>query len=168
MRQPILLVMAVLALSMATSCTRKSPAKIVNQTIGNVEISINYGSPSVRGRTIWGDLVPYGKVWRTGANEATVFSVTGNVKINGQDLPAGAYALFTVPGEDSWQFIFNKEADQWGAFNYQQDQDALRVTAQPEAANELVEDMTFTISPQGVVVLSWEKIKVGFTVEPAG
>ncbi|RMG72406.1 MAG: DUF2911 domain-containing protein, partial [Bacteroidetes bacterium] len=96
-------------------------------SIGTAEITINYGSPAAKGRTLWGDLVPYGAVWRTGANEATTFTVSQDVTIEGQTLPAGTYSLFTIPGESDWTIIFNKTAEQWGAYEYDEAADALRV-----------------------------------------
>ena len=127
---------------------------------------MEYGRPNVKERKIWGGLVPYGKVWRTGANEATTVTVGADVTIQGQKLAAGTYGLFTIPGKDSWVFIFNKGADQWGAFSYDDGKDALRVNAQPKAA-EHVESMEFVIEGSSVV-LRWEELAVAFEVAAAG
>jgi tetratricopeptide (TPR) repeat protein len=130
-------------------------------------MTITFSRPGVKGRPIWGALVPYDKVWRTGANEATVITFSDDVTINGQALPKGTYMLATVPGQDSWTIIFNKVADQWGAFSYDQTKDVLRVTAKPEKA-PFTEWMTFDV-PQvswdnATVALRWENVAVPFTV----
>ena len=134
-------------------------------TIDAVEVTVEYGRPNVKDRKIWGGLVPYDKVWRTGADEATTISFNTDVEVGGQKLPAGIYGLFTIPGEDSWVFIFNKTADQWGAFSYDSGEDALRVSVEPRAA-EHVESMEFVIEGSSVV-LRWEKLAVGFEVASA-
>jgi hypothetical protein len=139
----------------------------VKQTIGYTDITLVYHSPYVSGRKIWGELVPYGKVWRAGANENTTISFTDDVRINGQSLPAGTYGLHMIPGKDEWLIIFSKDHTSWGSFFYKQDEDALRVKVKP-AAREFQEwlDYTFTDrkSNSAKVVLSWEKVKVPFTV----
>jgi hypothetical protein len=134
--------------------------------IGAVTVTIEYGRPNVKSRKIWGDLVPYGKVWRTGANEATTITFDKDVTIEGKPLAAGTYALFTIPTEDKWTWIFNKTAKQWGAFKYDQAQDALRVEVEP-AVHEPVEEMTFLIQDDKVI-LRWEKRAVEFHVAAAG
>ena len=131
-------------------------------TIDGVEVTLEYGRPNVRKRKIWGGLVPNGKVWRTGANEATTISFSADVTIEGKKLAAGTYGLFTIPGEGQWVFIFNKTAEQWGAFNYDAGQDALRVSVGAKKA-EHVESMELVIE-RSSVVLRWEKLAVGFTV----
>jgi len=146
---------------------RVSPNATVSQTIGVTEVQIAYSRPSVRGRTIFGELVPFGEPWRTGANEATTFSVSTPVKIQGERLDAGTYAFFTIPGPDSWTLIFNEEADQWGAFGYDSNQDALRVNVEPESG-ESQEQMIFTFEDvtdtSGRVVLHWSDTRVPFEI----
>jgi len=142
----------------------KSPPQSVTQTIGDLTIDINYNAPSVKGRKVWGALVPTGQVWRTGANDATTFEINKAVTINGKQLAAGKYSLFTIPNEAEWTFIFNKQAEQWGAYKYKEAQDALRVTAQPTTAPEFTEQMTFEVDEAGVVSFLWENLKVSFTV----
>ena len=157
-----------LVFSFLTSCAqepRQSPAAKATGKAGNTNITISYSQPSVKGRKIWGDLVPYGKVWRTGANEATTFEVDNNVKIEGQALPKGKYALFTIPGESDWTIIFNKTPDQWGSFRYKQEDDALRVKVKPSKSAALTEMMTFNIGNDGKVVLQWENLQVPFKVQ---
>jgi hypothetical protein len=140
------------------------PATVTGTAAGGVAYTIDYSRPSVKGRKIFGGLEQYGKVWRTGANEATTFEVKQPVKINGQALPAGKYALFTIPGEQEWTIIFNKTANQWGAYEYKQDQDALRVTVKPTKTPSLVEQFTISSDKKGVVTMAWENTQASFTV----
>lgn len=142
----------------------KSPAAKAEGQVGEATITIDYFQPSARGRKIMGGLVPYGQVWRTGANNATVFTVDKDVKIEGQDLPAGKYSLFTIPDKDEWTIIFNEKADQWGAFNYNPEDDVLRVKVPAEQTGEFIE--TFNIDVENnQVVLGWENTQVKFDVE---
>jgi len=147
---------------------RPSPNATVTQTVGITDISIHYSRPGVKGRTIWGGLVPYGEVWRTGANENTTIRFSTPVKIEGKDLPAGLYGLQTIPTADQWTVIFSKDADQWGAFSYKPENDALRVQVKPQPAGFRermafdIEDVTDTAAK---IVLHWEKLQVPFTVE---
>ncbi len=149
---------------------RPSPPAQAAVTLGELTIAIDYSQPAVKGREIWGTLVPYGQVWRTGANEATTIDLNADVLINGKNLPAGKYSLFTIPGENEWTFIFNKVPNQWGAYNYNQAEDALRVTATPGKSPSFVEQMTFEITAKGDkagwVNLSWANLAVGFSIEP--
>lgn len=137
---------------------RPSPPAEVKGKIGSTDIMIAYSSPAVKGRKIWGELVPYGKVWRTGANEATVFETSADIMINGSKLPAGKYGLFTIPGEKSWTVIFNSVSQQWGAYQYDATKDVLRVEATPEMG-EFQERMTFSIE-ENKIVLAWEKLRL--------
>jgi len=142
------------------------PASVKETTTSGVTISINYCQPSVKGRTIGKDLEPLpDKVWRTGANDATVFEISKAAKINGKELPAGKYGLFTLSGKDNWTIIFNKTWKQWGAFNYKDADDALRVQAPVKKAEPFAEQMTFTIDKSGVVTLLWGDNKISFTVQ---
>lgn len=143
--------------------SRPSPPRQAKGTVGEAEITIDYSSPSVKGRKIWGGLVPYGQVWRTGANEATTFEVTKDITVEGKALPAGKYALFTIPGEQKWTIIFNTAPDQWGASDYDQAKDALRVEVAPQTLDESVEAMEISVG-EGTVTLRWEKLAVSFKV----
>lgn len=134
-------------------------------TLDGVSVTLEYGRPNVKGRTIWGELVPYGQVWRTGADEATTVTFGQDVMVEGQKLAAGTYGLFTIPGEGEWTVIFNTVADQWGSYGYDAGKDALRVTVEPRA-HEMVESMDFVIE-DGAVVLRWEKLAVPFSVGAA-
>ncbi len=138
----------------------------VEGTIDGVTVTLEYGRPNVKDRTIWGGIVPYGKVWRTGADEATTITFSADVEVGGEMLAAGTYGLFTLPGENEWTVIFNKAAKQWGAFRYDAGQDALRVTATPKAVDH-VEAMDFEVVDSWVV-LRWEKLAVPFEVKKAG
>ena len=147
---------------------RPSLHSALTQTVGLTDVTITYSRPGVKGRKIWGGLVPYGQVWRTGANEATTISFSDDVTINGKDLPKGSYSLHTIPGADEWTLIFNKVADQWGSYSYDEKQDALRVTAKPRPSLEKHEWLTFDApelsADQATFVLQWENIEVQFTV----
>jgi hypothetical protein len=145
--------------------SRPSPPAEAKAMIGEAMVSVNYSAPAVKGRKVWGSLVPYGKVWRTGANEATVFETSADLMINGQKLPAGKYALFTIPGETEWTFIFNSVWEQWGAYRYDAEKDVLRVTAVPAASSAFHERLTFHIHDH-TVSLMWENLEVGFEVKP--
>ena len=142
----------------------QSPASSATGKIGNASITINYGSPSVKGRAIWGELVPYGKVWRTGANKATTFETDADITVEGQPLKKGKYALFTIPEKNEWVIIFNKTTDQWGSFNYKQDDDVLRVKSKPSSSNESVEALKFEVG-KNAVTMKWEKLSVSFGVK---
>jgi len=140
------------------------PAKVSETTSKGVTISIDYSQPAVKGRTIGNDIAPYGKVWRTGANEATVFEVSKDVKVEGKALPAGKYGLYSIPGKDEWTIIFNKTWKQWGT-NYTEADDALRVNVKPGKAPAFTERMTFKVDKSGKVSLLWGNDEVDFKVE---
>lgn len=145
---------------------RPSPPAVATQKLGETTVTIDYSQPSVKGRTIGKDLEPMaGKVWRTGANEATVFSVDKDVTVEGKPLPKGKYALFTIANGDDWTIIFNKKWDQWGAFKYNAADDALRVNVKAGKAGTFAEKMTFDISAEGKVSLMWGDIQVDFNVK---
>jgi len=174
---------------------RPSQKASVMQRIGPTDITITYSRPGVKGRKIWGDplpeqaekvkgeatldnqnerpkdavIVPYGHIWRAGANEATMFEVNSDVLINGQKLAAGSYSLHTIPSKDEWTIVFNGTANQWGSFNYDPAKDTLRVKAKPQALAENEEWFRYTIDPVGEdsaqVNIRWEKISVPFTVK---
>lgn len=140
------------------------PASVKETTSSGVTIAIDYSQPSVKGRTIGGEIATYGKVWRTGANEATTFEVSKDVKVEGKNLPAGKYGLYTIPGEKEWTIIFNKTWKQWGT-NYAEADDALRVTVKPEKSSAFTEQMTFKIDKSGKVTLLWGDKSVSFRVK---
>jgi hypothetical protein len=141
-----------------------SPRDSASGKIGKASVSINYGSPSVKGRKIWGDLVPYNKVWRAGANEATVFTTNTAIMVEGKNLPAGNYGLFVIPGEKEWIIIFNKNAKQWGAYEYKEKEDALRVTVKPSKSSSLNERLVYKINATGLVLV-WENLEVPISMK---
>jgi hypothetical protein len=141
------------------------PAKVTAKIKSGATISIDYSQPSVKGRTIGKDLEPMdGKVWRTGANEATVFETDKDVTIGGKTLPAGKYGLFTLFNGNDVSVIFNKTWKQWGAFTYKEADDAFRIPAKYTNESSSAEKMTFKISPAGTVTLLWGNRKVDFMV----
>ena len=147
-----------------------SPPAKASETIENgAVITINYSQPSVKGRTIGKDLEPMeGKVWRTGANKATVFEVSKDVKVEDKALAAGKYALFTLwNADDTWSIIFNKVFDTWGAYDYEKNkgQDALKVTVTPVKAPQFTEKLKYTVSKDGKVSLLWGDMETAFKVE---
>ncbi len=173
---------------------RPSQKASVMQRVGVTDITITYSRPGVKGRKIWGDplpeqakvtgeatldnqnerpagapIVPYGHMWRTGANEATMFVVTDDVLINGQKLAAGSYSLHTIPNKDEWTIVFNGTANQWGSFNYDPAKDTLRVKTKPQPVTDNQEWLSFDFDPvtedSAQVNIRWEKISVPFTVK---
>jgi hypothetical protein len=170
---------------------RPSQKASVMQTVGVTDLTITYSRPGVKGRKLWGDppasatgtatlddarvrpkdqvIVPNGHVWRTGANEATTFTTTDDVLVNGQPLKAGTYSLHTIPGPTEWTIIFNGDPGQWGSFSYDEKKDVLRVKTKPETTADSQEWLTFQIDPDGEssarVNIRWERLRVPFTVE---
>jgi len=141
-----------------------SPKETVKGKIGSTNVEIVYSRPSSRGRTMIGGNEKYGQVWRTGANEATTIEFDKAVKIEGKDVPAGKYALFTIPNENQWTIILNKDHKQWGAYNYKQSDDVLRVDVKAGKPQAFVE--TFTISiEKDEVVLAWENSRTSFKIK---
>ena len=146
------------------SFAQKSPKAEATAAVGKGKITIKYSQPSVKGREIWGKLVPYDAVWRTGADDATTIELAKDATIEGQKLAAGTYSLFTIPtASGEWTIIFNKTAKQWGAYSYKEADDALRVKVK-SSASEMTEKMTFNVATDGTVTLMWEKLKVAFKV----
>jgi hypothetical protein len=145
---------------------RPSPPALVTETTkSGVKITIDYSQPSLKGRTVGKEIAPYdGKVWRTGANEATTFEVSKDVKVEGKALPAGKYSLHSIPGEAEWTIIFNKTANQWGSYEYKEADDALRVVVKP-AKGPLTEKLTFKIDKSGKVTIAWGTVVVPFSVK---
>jgi hypothetical protein len=141
--------------------TRPSPAMEAKGIIQGADVTIQYSAPSVKGRKIWGELVPFGKVWRTGANEATTFESNKDIVLHGQTLPAGKYALFTIPGEKEWTWIFNAVWEQWGAYKYDESKDVLRIVSTSQASPVFHEQMNIMIDGNKVT-LYWENLQVGF------
>lgn len=143
---------------------RASPPATATGKVGNATITINYSSPAVKGRKVWGDLVPYDKAWRAGANEATTFTTDKDIKVEGQTLPAGSYSLFAIPGASQWQFVFNKQTGQWGIkrtgeANYDAANNALTVAVKPQTTADMTERLLYDVNGKGFV-LKWENLEV--------
>ena len=156
------------AQSAVLNIPRQSQHSVLSQRIGITDITINYHRPLVNGRKIWGDLVPYGQVWRAGANENTTIAFSDPVTIEGQPLEKGVYGLHMIPGESEWTVIFSRNSTSWGSFTYKQDEDALRVTVKPQPAdmhNALTYDFDKLTPTSAVVELQWEKVAVPFKVD---
>ncbi|MFO7446997.1 MAG: DUF2911 domain-containing protein [Ignavibacteriaceae bacterium] len=152
------------------STPRTSPVASVSQTVGVTDVTINYCRPGVKDRVIWGELVPYNEVWRTGANEVTSIVFSDPVKINGNELPAGTYGIHTIPAQDEWTIIFSKNTQVGGSSQYKEENAALKIKVKPETS-EFNERLIFTFTDVtdnlAKVNLAWEKIKVPFTIETA-
>ncbi|MFZ0814014.1 MAG: DUF2911 domain-containing protein [Candidatus Sulfotelmatobacter sp.] len=146
---------------------RQSQHALITQRIGITDITINYHRPLANGRQIWGKIVPYGQVWRAGANENTTITFSDPVMIEGQALDKGTYGLHMIPGENQWTVIFSKMSTAWGSFSYKQDEDALRVTVKPQTAelhDALAYDFDDLKADSAVVTLRWDKVAVPFKV----
>jgi hypothetical protein len=149
---------------------RASPHESVSATVGGKKITIEYGRPAKKGRDIFGGLVPWDKVWRTGADEATTFTTDGDVTIGDLKVAKGSYALFTIPGQKSWQLIVNKKPKQWGSFSYDAKDDLGKTTLKVSAAPAPVEQFTIALEPAGDkklnLKLSWDKTVATVAVTP--
>ena len=143
---------------------RPSPPAIAEGAIDGVKIKVDYSAPSAKGRKMLGGMESFGKVWRTGANEATVFEIDKPVTIAGQALAAGKYELFTIPGESEWTIIFQKYGKQWGAFDYKESNDVLRVKVKAGKTKAFVETFMIEVGKDSVSLL-WEDTMVAFVVK---
>lgn len=149
--------------------SRPSPPATASGKVGDATITISYSSPSVKGRKIWGELVPYGKVWRAGANEATLFETDKSIKIEGKELPAGTYSIYAIPGETEWQIIFNTETGQWGVkrggdTSRDATKDKLVVIVKPVKSAAMNEKLLYSVSGKGFV-LKWENLEVPVSIK---
>jgi len=148
---------------------RPSPPQTATGKPGGATVSINYSSPSVKGRKIWGALVPYDKVWRAGANEATIFETDKDIKVEGKTLPAGKYSLYAIPGEKEWSFVFNSETGQWGIKRSGETtkdaaKDVLTVKAKPAKSTSFNERLAYEVTASGFV-LRWEDLEVPVSIK---
>jgi len=172
--RPLFLLAAVLLLaglcaaqSMVLDLPRASQHAVISQRLGITDVSITYSRPLVNNRKVWGALVPYGQVWRAGANENTTISFSNPVMIEGKPLDKGTYGLFMIPAENEWTIIFSKTSTSWGAFTYDQKEDALRVTVKPQTSemhDALAYDFDDLKPDATLVTLRWEKVAVPFKV----
>jgi hypothetical protein len=148
---------------------RPSPLSFVEQRVGLTDIKMTFSSPGVKGRTVWGDLVAYDKIWRAGANEATTIEFNHAIKLNGNEVPVGKYSVFTIPSEGDWTIILNKTADQWGNYDYKQDDDQLRFTTAAKKSSHSHERMKFVFKDvkfnTATLVLAWGDLAVPMSIE---
>ncbi|WP_258102556.1 DUF2911 domain-containing protein [Marinoscillum sp. MHG1-6] len=142
---------------------RPSPPDQVSNIVEGTTITIDYSQPSLKGRDL-NSLAPIGKVWRTGANEASWIEVSADVMIEGEKLPKGKYGFFTINNEDEWTLIFNEVWDQWGAYKYDSSKDALRVIVSPKSSEEFTEKFSISIGDNGLVQLLWGNLAVPFQI----
>ena len=172
MTKGLLLGLAGLFLStalMAQGGAPASPAATATGKVKEANIVINYSSPGVKGRKIWGDLVPYDKVWRAGANAATIFETDKDIKVEGKDLKAGKYSLYAIPGEKEWTLIFNSQTGQWGikmdgSTTEDPAKDALRVMVKPQKAKAMQERLEYVIDKNGFALV-WENVSVPVSIK---
>lgn len=164
----VLFLIAIVTLTAQVELPRVSPNASVSQTVGYTNITINYCRPAVHERKIWGELVPFGQVWRTGANEATTIQFTTDVYVDGNKVPAGKYSLFTIPTEKDWTIIINKIDKQWGAYNYKQEEDLVRFKVKP-VESAFAENLCYSFdnltSSSASIFVRWENLKIAFKVE---
>lgn len=143
---------------------RPSPLRADSVMKNNAWLKIEYSSPAVRERKIWGDLVPYGRIWRTGANQATLLSTETSIKLQGQNIDAGRYAVFTVPDSDTWEVILNSDFDQWGTYQYDSTLDVARFKVTPYTTRQMNERMKFYFEEDSLK-FRWEKLGFSLAIE---
>ncbi|MEB2775402.1 DUF2911 domain-containing protein [Algoriphagus sp. D3-2-R+10] len=163
------LLCSIISIAQQIQMPQASPSARIAQKVGLTDVTVDYSRPSTKDRKIFGELVPYGQVWRTGANGATVLSFSTDVLIDGKTIPAGQYALYAIPGKSEWTMILSKNTKLWGAIGYDQSEDILRFKVQPAKLSKKSE--TFEISFANMtdtgsdISLKWEKTKVDFRIE---
>ncbi len=149
--------------------SKKSIPSETRKWVGNTDIKINYHSPGVRGRVIWGGLVPYDAVWVTGAHRATSMEIGKDFQVGGKTIQAGKYAIFTIPGKEEWTVIINKKWDQHLADDYSEAEDVARIKVKPKTIEEIAERLKYEIDQRGErladIIISWEKLTVSFAIE---
>ena len=162
----ILGLLTVFAFSIGFSFSQKkrvSPKETTTGQINGVEVSINYCAPSVKGRKIWGELVPYDKIWRAGANEATTMEFGKDISIQNNKLPAGKYSFFVIPNKEKCTLIFNNDFKQWGSYNYSMDKDQLRIDVRPILNSKGIEKLVYEISDK-TIYLKWSNWIISFDI----
>jgi Protein of unknown function (DUF2911) len=169
MKKTIILALTGVFMSSITWAQPASPAATATGKVKEASITINYSSPAVKGRKIWGDLVPYDKVWRAGANKATEFVTDKDIQVEGKSLPAGKYSLYAIPGEKEWTIIFNSATGQWGVQRGGETtadpaKDVLRVTVKPEKSKEFNERLTYMVDADGFS-LYWDNLRVHASIK---
>lgn len=164
-----MMLMASVIWAQGDKANRASPPATAKGEINGATITIDYSSPSVKNRKIFGEMHPYGEVWRAGANEATVFETSKDIKVEGKTLPAGKYSIYAIPGEKEWSVIFNKQTGQWGvkrggATSRDEAQDALVVKVKPKKLQQLQERLVYDINNKGFVI-RWENVEVPVSIK---
>jgi hypothetical protein len=146
-----------------------SPEASIKQAVGLSDVEIVYSRPGAKGRTVFGDLVPFGEVWRTGANSSTKITLSDKVMLGGKEVPAGTYALYTLPGQDEWTVIVHKYLENWGAGGYDQTQDLTRFTVKPIKTGDTYETFTIDFSnfttSTAMLNMMWENTKISFEIK---
>lgn len=155
--RPFLLATAMTLLTFvgAQAQEKASPARTAEGVVAGANIKISYSSPAVKGRAIWGELVPFGKIWRAGADDATTFTTSKDITVQGKKLPAGTYSFFVIPGEGESTFVFNKVAKQWGSYTYSDKEDILRVQVPSEQTSNLEERLVYEVKSDSFEI-RWE------------
>ena len=149
----------------SVACAQKSPRKSATGSINNVAVTVDYGAPSVKGRTIWGGLEKYDKVWRAGANENTTVTFDNDVTIGGTSLKAGKYGFFIIPKKDgAWTVIFNTKNDAWGAYSYKESEDAARLDVKPEFVDDVQEALMYSVG-KNAINFAWDKARLTIPVK---
>lgn len=157
------------AFAQGDKASRPSPPQTATGKVGAATVKIDYSSPAVKGRKIFGELVPYGKVWRAGANEATIFETDKDLTVEGKKLPAGKYSLYAIPNENEWSFIFNSETGQWGIkrggeTSKDASKDVLTVTAKPKKSASMNERLAYEVTSKGFI-LRWDNTEVPVAIK---
>ena len=162
------LAIALLLVAVPLIAHNKSPRAEVSQMVGMTKVTVDYGRPGVKGRAIWGELVPFGQIWKTGADRMTNITFSKDIKVNGTQLAAGTYGILTLPEKDSWTLILTKRADIHMPNTYKPEDDALRIEVKPQSA-EFCERLMFTFDnlemTSADLVLHWDKVKVSVPIE---
>ena len=173
MKKLLLSIIAIASISFASQAQelpKPSPSAEIEQRIGLTDIKVQYSRPGVKGRTIWGELVKFDEVWRAGANKATFFSTTADIKIQGKDLPKGDYSVFIIPAKTGdWTVIFNKETELWGEGDYKKEDDQLRVMAKASKSSEMIERLEYRFmnvdEKSGTFVMDWENTRLSMNID---
>jgi hypothetical protein len=167
----VALVLAGTAVQAQLTTPQPSPAASVTQVVGLTDIVVKYSKPGMKGRTVFGDIVPFDKIWRTGANKSTSISLSTDVTIGGKEVKAGTYALFTIPGKSEWVVILNSNTELWGAGGYEEEKDVARFTVKSSMLKDQVETFTIGFShldgANGHLNISWENTNVTILIETA-
>lgn len=161
-----MLLLLVVAVTTLTYCSDAQTPKSPRVTAEGKDVKVSYGQPSKRDREIFGGLVPYGQVWRTGANEATEITFAKDVKIAGKDVKAGTYTLFTIPTENEWTIILNSQLKQWGAYDYEKHKgkDVLQVKVPSKKIDSSVEALTYRFNNNNQLLIEWDKTQVAVPI----